>query len=413
MNLIKTSLFSGIATVIKILAGFVINKMMALYVGPSGLAIVGQLRNFSDMVTVISNGATTQGVIKYTAEYKSEKEKQKLFSTSISVSLICSFVISLLLLFFHLQLSCKILNSADYASVFIIFGLTIFFFALNSNLMAILNGQKEIKKYITINIISSLFSLVFTSFLIFVFGLIGALYAIVINQSAIFFVTLYFIIKSPWFCWHYFNQGIDKENLRRLGGYSLMAITSAVTGPISQILIRNHIGDTLGWDAAGYWQGIWYISSVYLMVVTTPLALYYLPRLSEIIDNHELRKEIFNGYIVIIPIVSILALIIYFSKGIIIHIAFTNKFIPMLPLFKWQLIGDVIKIVSWLLSYLLLAKAMTKLFIYTEIAFSISFVILSILFVNIFGLIGVTYAFSLNYSLYLIVMIVMFRKRFV
>ena len=270
---------------------------------------------------------------------------------------------------------------------------------------------KEIKKYITINIIGSLFSLLFTSFLIFVFGLIGALYAIVINQSVIFFVTLYFVVKSQWFHWRNFNQGVDKENLFKLGGFSLMAITSAVTGPVSQILVRNHIGSTLGWDAAGYWQGVWYISSIYLMVVTTPLALYYLPRLSEIIDNIELKKEIFNGYIVIIPIVSILALIIYFSRELVIHIAFTDNFMPMLPLFKWQLIGDVIKIVSWLLSYLLLAKAMTKLFICTEIGFSISFVVLSISLVNRFGLVGVTYAFSLNYLLYLIVMVIIFRKK--
>ena len=60
----------------------------------------------------------------------------------------------------------------------------------------------------------------------------------------------------------------------------------------------------------------------------------------------------------------------------------------------------------------MLAKAMTKIFIYTEIVFSTLFVLLSILFVNNFGLIGITYAFSLNYFLYLVVMIFIFRKRF-
>ena len=60
----------------------------------------------------------------------------------------------------------------------------------------------------------------------------------------------------------------------------------------------------------------------------------------------------------------------------------------------------------------MLAKAMTKVFIYTEIGFSVLFVVLSIYFINTFGLIGITYAFSLNYFLYLVVMIFIFRKRF-
>jgi PST family polysaccharide transporter len=73
--------------------------------------------------------------------------------------------------------------------------------------------------------------------------------------------------------------------------------------------------------------------------------------------------------------------------------------------FLWQLVGDVVKLAAWLLAYLMLAKAMTKTFIITEIAFSVSFVLLSIWLVNVYGLIGMSYSFAINYGLYLIVMI--------
>lgn len=151
---------------------------------------------------------------------------------------------------------------------------------------------------------------------------------------------------------------------------------------------------------------------MYLMLVTTSLSVYYLPRLSEIQDNLELKKEILNGYKIIMPIVIALALAIYVLREFVVYIAFSDKFLPMLELFKWQLIGDVIKIASWLLGYLMLAKAMTKVFIYTEIGFSVLFVLLSIVFIDSFGLVGITYAFSVNYFLYLIMMILIFRKRF-
>ena len=412
MTLIKTSVLTGISTVIKLVSAFVINKVIALYIGPSGLAIVGQLQSFTSIITTFSNGAISSGIVKYTAEYQDIEEKKKIFSSSIVISLICSLIISIFLFGFSDYLSELILKDIQYSSVFIIFGATIFLFALNMVLISILNGQKEIKKYVLVNIAGSIFSLVFTSILIMQLNLMGALYAMVLNQSVMFFVTLAFVIKSSWFKLEYFKQGLDKESLSKLSKYSLMAIVSALTVPVSHLIIREYIGENLGWDSAGYWQGIWYISTMYLMLVTTTLSVYYLPRLSEIQDNKELRKEIFGGYKIIMPIVILASLIIFLLKEYVILIAFSKDFMPMMELFAWQLMGDVIKIASWLLAYLMLAKAMTKVFIYTEVLFSALFVGLSLLFVDKFGLVGITYAYALNYLLYLVMMIFIFRKRF-
>ncbi len=176
--------------------------------------------------------------------------------------------------------------------------------------------------------------------------------------------------------------------------------------PISHIIIRNYLGTTLGWDQAGYWQGICYISSIYLMIVTTALSTYYLPKLSETTNNKELKKEIILGYKLIMPIVVTCALLIYLLKDIIITILFTQNFTPMRDLFLWQVIGDVLKIASWLLAYLMLAKAMIKLFIITEIIFGLTFILFSYLFTHNYGLIGMSYAHCINYVLYLITAIV-------
>ena len=413
MTLIKTSVLTGVSTVIKLITAFVINKVISVYVGPSGLAIIGQLQNFNSIVMSFANGAINSGVVKYTAEHREDIEKKsRFFSTAIVITLVCSVLAGVVLALFSSYFSELILKSSEYTSVFVVFGFTVILFSLNTLLMAILNGQKEIKKYVLVNIAGSLFSLVFTSFLIMQLNLLGALYALVVNQSVIFFVTLTFVLKASWFKLEYFKKGADKQSLIKLGKYAAMAITSALTVPVSHLIIRNYIGENLSWDDAGYWQGIWYISTMYLMLVTTSLSVYYLPRLSEIQDNQELKKEILSGYKIILPIVSVVALSIFLLREYVILIAFTEKFMPMIDLFAWQLIGDVIKIASWLLGYLMLAKAMTRIFIYTEISFSVLFVLLSIVFVDTFGLVGITYAFSLNYFLYLIMMILIFRKRF-
>lgn len=411
MTLIKTSILTAISTIIKVISGFVINKVIALYVGPSGLAVVGQFQNFISIITTFSNGAITNGIVKYTAEYQTIEQKQKIFSSSIVISFICSLIVSIFLFGFSQYLSELILKDVQYRSVFVIFGLTVFLFALNTVLMSILNGQKEIKKYVLVNIASSIFSLVFTSFLIIQLNLIGALYALVVNQSVIFFVTLLFVIKSSWFKLEYFKQGLDKESLVKLSKYSLMAITSALTIPVSHLIVRNYIGENISWDDAGYWQGVWYISTMYLMVITTALSVYYLPKLSSISDRFLLKKEILYGFKVIMPLVVIFAISVFISKEYIVLIAFSEQFMPMIELFKWQLIGDVVKIASWLLGNIVLAKAMVKFYVVTEILFSISFVLLSMVLINKFGLVGVTYAFTINYILHFIINYTMYRRK--
>ena len=188
-----------------------------------------------------------------------------------------------------------------------------------------------------------------------------------------------------------------------------MTAVTALSIPTSQIIIRNYIIHSLSLDAAGFWQGVIKISDVYLLIITTSLTIYYLPRLSEITKAYELKKEIAQGYKTVMPLVIALAAIIFFNRELIIKLLFTEEFLPMKNLFLYQLTGDIFKIATWLLASLMIAKAMVKRFIYTEIIFSISLVLFSVIFINKFGLIGDTQAFALNYFLGFIIMLWLFR----
>jgi len=411
MTLIKTSLLSAVSTAIQMINGFVVVKIIAMYVGPSGLAFIGQFQNFLSILMNFATGAINGGVVKYTAEYREdEKEKQKLWSTALRISLGTTFLTSLLLIIFHNYLSSIFFKTDEYSSIFLIFAVTLVFFVLNALLLAILNGQREINKLITVNIISSFVGLVLTGALAYLYGLFGALISYTTGQAFVFFVTLGFVLKSHWFKVKLFTEKLDKVYLKKLGKYTALAITSALTVPLSQMIIRDYIGESISWNDAGYWDGIWRISSTYLMLITTTLSIYYLPRLSEIKDKNELRKEIFYGYKMILPIVVLMAICIYYLRDVAILFLFTEEFMPMSDLFFYQLLGDVFKIASWLLSYLMVAKAMIKVAIITEVVFSLTFVLLSISLLNLFGLVGVVMAFALNYFMYLLMMLFIFKN---
>ena len=53
----------------------------------------------------------------------------------------------------------------------------------------------------------------------------------------------------------------------------------------------------------------------------------------------------------------------------IVSLLFSSDFLPMLDLMLWQLVGDVIKIGSWIVSFMMISKAMTREFIIIEAIF--------------------------------------------
>jgi PST family polysaccharide transporter len=288
---------------------------------------------------------------------------------------------------------------------------SISFFALNQFLLSILNGLKEIKTLTVINIIQSIYFLCFVSFLIIYFEIHGALVGLVTSQSLVFIIALFLLRNHFKIKLKNFISKFDKQIFLKLLKYSGMAIISLIFVPSSFLIIRLYIGETLDWDKAGLWQAIILISNSYLLLIGTALNTYYLPRLSEINEVRELKKELYDGYKFIIPLTISLCFFIFFLKEEILLVLFSEQFKSAEILFKWQLIGDFIKVCAFLFSYIMLAKALTKTYIFTEIIFSISFVLLSIIFINYHGILGTTYAYALNSFLYFLVIFYLIKKQ--
>lgn len=411
MNLIKTTFFSGIITFVRFATIFISNKVIAIYTGTSGIALVGAFTNFINIVLTFANGAINTGVVKYTAEYEGDEEKLKsLFSTSVKLSLYCSSIVGLLILFFGSNFSYWVFTNHLYDNPIRVLGISIVLYSLNSLLIAILNGKKQIKDYTIVNSLGSFVSLVFTLLLVYYFKIEGALYALVLSQSIIFFVTFYFIVKADWFSLDYFKQEFDLQILKKLSHYSLMAIVTALTVPVSQIIIRNLLISNYGLPSAGIWQGMMRISDSYLMILTTALATYYLPKLSSIHTDKELKAEILYGYKLILPFVLFCCSVIYIFRFEIIDLLYTSEFRKMSDLFIYHLLGDLFKIASWILAYIMVAKSMTKIYILTEIGSSLLYVGLAYFCVKFFGFTGISIAFFISYFIYFLTMIILFRK---
>ncbi len=406
MGLIKTSLLSAVAVVIKMATMLGINKVLAIYVGPAGYAAIGQFQNLIQVVTTLATGAVNTGVTKYTAEYYDDEKKQvDVWRTAGSITLFCSISFSLLVYLTREELALELFGDTGFKDVFLYFSISLIFFSTNMLLLSILNGKKELYSYISANIIGSFISLFVTVFLVIKAGLFGALIALAIYQSLTCAVTLFLCVRKKWFSPFYLFGVIDKSIARNLLKFTAMALTSAICIPLTQILIRTYLIDYLGPEEAGYWEAMWRLSAAYLLVITTTLSVYFLPRISEIKSIELLRIEIVNGYKIIIPFVILISSLVFLTKDWIINFLFSEDFLAMRVLFGWQMLGDTFKIASWILAYVMLGKAMAKLYITTEIIFAANAFLMTFLLTKSFGLEGASMAYAINYFIYLLIMI--------
>jgi len=410
-DLIQTSFLNGIANIVRIFTGLISNKIVAVYLGPAGVALLGQFNNLTSMAMSFSTLGINSGITKYTAEYyDNNTERQNILSTGFMLTLIGSIVTSFVVFFMRGYLSRSLLHTDEYSAAFGLLAFTLILFAINAYLVSALNGYKEFKKVISVNVATSIIGLIISIALVITYGVYGAFIGVILSQTLVCFITIFFVIKCSWFHPKNFLSGINKESLKKLGKFSLMALTSVFAITFIQLQIRNYIMNSISIQDAGYWQGVTKISDLYLTFITTTLAIYYLPRLSEIKKSEELRREIKKGYIFLLPLTIISTVLIYVFRSFIVKTLFSESFAPMVYLFPMQLLGNIFKISSWLLGYVIVAKAMTRVFITTEIIFGISFYLLTRLFVARYGVVGATYSYAVNYFIYMVVLLVVFNS---
>lgn len=318
-DIVKVFSFNAISTLVRMLTGLISVKVVASIIGPCGIALLGQLNNFSTILLGVANGGINSGITKYVAEYKEDESAiKKILSNALQITLFFTFIVSLGLIILHNQLSRLVMLSDEYGYVFLIFGFTIFLYTLNTLLISILNGYKEFKRYVIVNISGTIVGLLFTICFVFSMGLKGALISAVSYQSVVFFITFWICRKAPWLSVIYYRERLDRKMLRRFLNYSAMTLVSLSVVPVSQMLLRGYVISEISMTEAGWWEAMNRISNVYLMVITTSFSIYYLPRLSEIKEISELRYEIFKCYKVIIPILLSGLTLVYLLRHFVV-----------------------------------------------------------------------------------------------
>ncbi|MCZ8090449.1 O-antigen translocase [Flavobacterium sp.] len=410
-ELFKVFSLNGLSVFFKIIIGFITSKIIAVYVGPSGMALVGNFRNFINIFESVGLLGFQNGIIKYVAENEDDVKKQREFLSTCVISIASiSVLLSFVLYYFSGFIANKLfLNGTEYQLIIVVMSICSPWYIASLFLINVLNGFGLYRKVITVNIFGNILGLILSVILIINFNTFGALLSIVLAPTLLFFVSIFYANSVATFLKFSF-QSFQFKVVKNLAEYSLMAFFSSIIGSYVYLSIRNNVIENLSFEKAGYWEAITRISGYYFLFLTTILTVFFLPKLSKSKNIEETSKVFWDYFKGIIPIFTLVMILLFFSRKFVVPLLFSKEFEPTTSLFFWQLIGDIFKAVSLILGYQFFAKKLTLVFIVTEFFSLLILYFSSIYFIKIFDVEGIVMAHAFTYLIYLIVLVAYFRK---
>jgi O-antigen/teichoic acid export membrane protein len=202
----------------------------------------------------------------------------------------------------------------------------------------------------------------------------------------------------------------DGMGMVKLG--SVMMITFFATTGV-MYLVRIYISRTGGIEQVGLYTAAWAIVSNYVGMVFAAMATDYYPRLSAVNDdNLQIKKLVNQQAEIAILILGPILILLLSALPFVIRILLTPKFMPIIGLIQWALIGVLFKAASWSIAFIILAKGDSKIFFISEIAANIIVLTSNILLYHFFKLEGIGFAFLISYLLYLLLVFAIVRIRY-
>jgi PST family polysaccharide transporter len=385
---------------IRLVVSFFIQRLLAELVGEAGISKIGQLRNLSQLLTSITSVGIFSGIVKYVAEYKEDaKQLQKLFSTTFVFAILGSMLSFVILFFGSDFISIYLFGSQDFSYLIKLLAVTVPFISLQRIFNGVVNGLSQYKKFAKIDLFGYLLSAALTVIFLLEYNIDGALVAIAITPIIQLLVLLFIFSSVLKEYIQFSNLSLKTPMAKALLAFSLMSFFSSVLLNYVEIDIRSMLLNDLSEEDAGIWTAMTFISKNYMVFSGAIFTLYVLPKFAGIDNEQGFKKELFTIYKTLLPIFGLGMLVVYFLRSYFVDLIYPG-FDAMLPLFKWQLLGDFIRLASLVLLNQFLAKKLVRSFIFSEIISLGTFYLLAHYLVQLYGVEGVVMAHFIRYIVY-------------
>ena len=411
-NFAKLFAGSGAVTLMNALRAFAINKLLAVFLPPAAFACVGQFLNLMCIGQATSSLAMQNGWTALTAQNKDNRESLLgVWRGGLRLTTFASLFTFMVAVVFCFVAPLDLLLPgvpARLAQAAILFALPgIIATNMVTITAAVMNGMGENRKWATINIVSSLWQVLWVAFFLYT-GRLSVL-SIIATQSivAAFFAVRVasragFSVRQIW------KTALDTR--RPWFSYALMGLVPMVLTPVVLTFIRMTVAFHFGNDAAGIWQSVWKVSDFLFMAMSAILTVILLPQVSPKMGRAEFFKMFHPLLLRIMGISLAMVAVLYFGRSILVQVLFSQAYMGAADYLPLQLVGDFFRSGGYALALVLIARAETTKFIVVEMGSELLLAAGTFVGIRLFGFNGPMLAYASENFVYLVVLYVMVRR---
>ena len=229
-SLAKASLWTATSTLVKIGAGLLVVKLLAVSFGPAG---VGQAGNFRQMVTVLgvlAGAGIFNGVTKYVAQHHDDPARlRKVVGTSSAMVLGFSTLMAAIFLLAAAPISQGLFGHTHFQGLVRLVALVQMGIAWANLLLALMKGFRDAAGNALSLIIGSLVGVVAYYGCYRLGGYEGALLGLALVPALVVIPAAIMLIKRGTIPLHYLKPSWDNGLAGQLSKFTLMALITSVT----------------------------------------------------------------------------------------------------------------------------------------------------------------------------------------
>lgn len=402
-QILRSSTVIGGASVLNIGLRIIRMKAMALILGPAGVGLLGLYGAVADLaLTVAGMGINSSGV-RQIAEAAGTGDAHRIARTVTTlrrVALLLGALGALLLMALCYPVSRVSFGDYQHAGSVALLALAVLFGAVAAGQMALVQGMRRIRDLALINVLGSLFGLLVGVPIVYVMGKGGVVPSLVGVAGAGIAVSWWYSrkIKVESVSMNLKDVSAEISTLLKLG-FVLMA--SGLMGMGVAYAVRIIVLRKMGEDAAGFYQAAWTLGGLYVGFILQAMGADFFPRLTAVANEKSECNRLVNEQAEVSLLLAGPGVIgtLTFAP-LVIQLFYSAKFGPAVEILRWICLGMTLRVASWPMGYILLAKGARQPYFWSEMASSAVQIALVWVCVLGFGLAGTGIAFFGGYVFY-------------
>lgn len=411
--MLKASALIGGSSVVSIAIGIVRTKAMAVLLGPGGLGLMGVYGLIAALtLTVAGLGINSSGV-RQIAESVGSGDIRRIARTVCAVrraSILLGLCGGAGLALVAPQVSTLTFGGDQHARDILILSAAVVFELVASGQGAVIQGMRRMADLAKITVAGALLGTVVSIGVVYCLGEQGVVVALV-------GVAGVSIIPSWWYC----RKGLSDrtrmsvlEVRREVGsllGLGSVFMASGMLTLGAGYVVKLMIVRTFGLEGAGLQQAAWTLGGLYVGFILQAMGTDFYPRLVTAARDDDKCNRLVNEQTQISLLLAGPGVIATITCApMVVSVFYSATFSGAADILRWMCVGAALRVITWPMGYIIVAKRKRVLFFGTELVWAVANVWLTWICVGAFGLDGVGVAFSASYVLHFVMIYPIVRQ---